>query len=327
MLKEVIEVEDVSNAISEYRPSLKANTVNQYERQLMKLKKDFNSNNFDFLNDIQKVEDHLKMKHYTTRRNVYNSVIMLLLALNSNNKYDDLIKKYQEIRDKLNEKYVEDQQSNTISEKQKNNFVSLDELKDMLKTMEKVIKSNGIVQKDFISPQDKELMMVNLIYNMLIEVPTRNDMADMKLITNTMFNKIDKDKGNYIVKGKNMMTMVLNDYKTNGKYGEKKIELSKDLQKKINRYNKVVKVKNGEALFTSSSGRPYTRNEISQILLKNSKKYLDGKSIGSTMVRKIVVSDKFGPDSELHKLKSEQAELADKMGHSVATQEMVYSKK
>ena len=323
----MVEVEDVSNAISEYRPSLKANTVKQYERQLMKLQKDFKSNNFDFLNDVEKVQDHLKTNHYTTQRNVYNSVIMLLLALNANNEYDDLIKKYQEIRDKLNEKYVEDQQSNKISEKQKNNFVSLDELKEMLKTMEKVIKSDGITKKNQISVQDKELLMVNLIYNMLIEVPTRNDMADMKLITNTMFNKIDKDKGNYIVKGKNMMTMVLNDYKTNGKYGEKKIELSKDLQKKINRYVKLIKVKNGEALFTSSTGRPYTRNEISQILLKNSKKYLDGKSIGSTMVRKIVVSDKFGPDSELSKLKSEQAELADKMGHSVSTQEMVYSKK
>ena len=76
-----------------------------------------------------------------------------------------------------------------------------------------------------------------------------------------------------------------------------------------------------------NSRKKYTRNEISQILLKNSKKYLDGKSIGSTMVRKLVVSDKFGPDSELSKLKSEQVDLADKMGHSVATQEMVYSKK
>ncbi len=72
----MVEVEDVSNAITKYRPSLKVNTVNQYERQLMKLKKDFNSNNFDFLNDVEKVEDHLKTKHYTTRRNVYNSVIM-----------------------------------------------------------------------------------------------------------------------------------------------------------------------------------------------------------------------------------------------------------
>ena len=75
----------------------------------------------------------------------------------------------------------------------------------------------------------------------------------------------------------------------------------------------------GDVLFTNSRGNPITRNGISQLLIKTSKKYL-GKSISTTMIRKIVVSDKFAD------IKKEQAELADVMGHDVGTQNAVYVK-
>jgi hypothetical protein len=45
-----------------------------------------------------------------------------------------------------------------------------------------------------------------------------------------------------------------------------------------------------------------------------------GKSISTTLIRKIVVSDKFGD------LKKEQEEMAEIMGHSPALQNAVYVK-
>ena len=56
------------------------------------------------------------------------------------------------------------------------------------------------------------------------------------------------------------------------------------------------------------------------MLLKTSKKYLDGKSVSTTLMRKIVVSDKFG------ELKKEQEKFADMMGHSTTTMDKVYIK-
>ena len=53
--------------------------------------------------------------------------------------------------------------------------------------------------------------------------------------------------------------------------------------------------------------------------MKTSKNYLD-KSVSTTMMRKIVVSDKFGAMIE------EQKKLADAMGHDVNTQNLVYVK-
>jgi hypothetical protein len=75
----------------------------------------------------------------------------------------------------------------------------------------------------------------------------------------------------------------------------------------------------GSVLFTSSTGKPYTRNALSQLLLKTSQKYL-GKNISTTMIRKIVLSDLFADN------KKKQQEMAEITGHSVSTMNNVYVK-
>jgi len=165
-------------------------------------------------------------------------------------------------------------------------------------------------------------MMVWLIYNFLMRIPTRNDMAGQKIITKTAYNKLsdeEKKAGNFIVKEKGKMFGVYNEYKTSKKYGEKKIEIPKDLEKMINIYIKKTDKNMGDVLFTTSTGNPLNRNQISQLLLKTSKKYL-GKNISTTMMRKIVASHHLGD------FKKKQEELADKMMHSVDVQNAVYIK-
>ena len=73
-------------------------------------------------------------------------------------------------------------------------------------------------------------------------------------------------------------------------------------------------------LFKSSTGKALTRNALSQLLLKTTKKRM-GKSISTTMLRKIYLSSKYG------KIQEEQAKDAEIMGHSVDTQNKVYIKK
>ena len=59
--------------------------------------------------------------------------------------------------------------------------------------------------------------------------------------------------------------------------------------------------------------------------MKTSKNYLN-KSISTTMMRKVVASHHFGPDSEFGKLKAKKEKLADAMAHDTATQNLVYVK-
>jgi len=315
--------------IQKARPNLKTNTIKQYETHLNKLKKIFNSDNWDFLSDPEKVDEALKEKAYTSRRNSFNAIIVLLMALNHDDKYNELIEKYDKMRNTLNSKYDEEMSSGKISEKQKNNFVEYEKIEEMIKTMENEIKSQGLKKKENLTGKEKELLMVYTLYNMLIRIPTRNDMAGQSLISKTAYNKLsdeEKKNNNYLVKEKNKMFGVYNEYKTSKKYGEKKIDIPKDLEKILNMYIKKTGKNMGDILFTTSTGNPLSRNMISQLLMKTSKKYLNGASVSTTLMRKIVASHHFGADSEYGKLKKKQEELAEKMGHDPATMEKVYIK-
>ena len=317
-----INTDKLTEELTEARPNVKPNTIRQYEIQLNKLKKVFESDNWDFLSNPDDVVDKLKSNKYTSQRNSYNAIIVLLMALNHDNKYDDLLEAYGKLRDTLNNKYIEDQQSGKISEKQKENFAELSEIQGMISQMESDIKSKGLKSQKKLSGKDKELLMVYVIYSLLIRLPIRNDMAGMELITKTQYNKLSEEQKkntNYLVKEKASMFLVLNEYKTAKKYGEKKIDVPKDLEKIFRMYLKLTKKEAGEVLFVSSTGKPISRNAMSQLLLKTSKKYI-GKGVSTTLMRKAVVSDKFGD------MKKEQAELADIMGHSVGVQNAVYNK-
>ena len=253
---------------------------------------------------------------------MYNAIIVLLNALNSENDYDDLIKKYVEMRDVLNEKYVEENQTGKISDKQSPNFVELSEIEKMFKMMEGHLKDGKVKTKDKLMSEDKQLLTAYTIYKMLVSIPTRNDFADLIYINKAQYNKLtdnEKENNNYLVNGKDGMFFVYNNYKTSAKYQEKIIEMPKELKKHINTYIRVMKRKYNEPFFVSGTGGKLSRNMASQLLLKMSKKYLN-KNISTTMMRKVVASHHFGD------LKKQQSELADKMGHSVETQNLVYVK-
>jgi integrase len=317
-----INSQDVTEKIQESRPNLKANSIKQYETHLNKLKKLFDSDNFDFLSNPKDVIEKLEDKHYTSKRNTLNAVIIFLMALNHDEKYNDLINSYQKIRDELNDKYVEDQQSGKISSKQKDNFVELNEIMSMIDTMRKEIVKQNLKNKETLTGKEKELIMVFTIFSFLVEYPLRNDLSGMKYISKTDYNKLtedDKKEGNFLVKNKNKLMMILNQYKTSKKYGEKVIEINPEISKVLRMYIRLTDKKIGDVLFTNSKDNAITRNGISQLLIKTSKKYL-GKNISTTMMRKIVVSDKFAD------VKEEQKELANIMGHDVGTQNLVYVK-
>lgn len=317
-----IKSSDPSADIQKARPKLKPNTVKQYEIQLKKLQRLFDTNGWDFLKNVDNVKEKLSDKHFTTSRNYYNSIIVLLMALNHDEKYNDLIEEYVKIRNSLNEKYVDQQSSGKISEKQKNNFVEISEIQNMISTMENEIKKEKIKKKEKLTKNDIELITAYTLFSFLVRLPTRNDMAGMQLIGKTAYNNLsdkEKEDKNYLVKEKNKMFLVLNQYKTSSKYGEKKIDVPKDLEKILRMYLRLTKTNNGDTVFTNFKGEPITRNGISQLLIKNSKHYLD-KSISTTMMRKIVLSHKFADINE------EKQKMAEITGHDVSTMDQVYIK-
>ena len=302
---------EVKEKIKELRPNLKDNTIKQYETQLRKLQKIFDTDNYKFLEDPKKVEEKLSHLHYTSRRNVYNAVIILLMALDKDKK---LIEEYGEMRDELNKQYQDEQASGKISEKQKDNFVDIEELYKMLEQMEKEIKP--LKKKDKLNQNERQLIKAYTIFSSLIRIPVRNDLAGLIFISKTTYNKLsdkEKEENNYLVQLKNNLQYIFNEYKTAKKYKENVIDIPKDLQKILRMYIKFNNYKVGDVIF------PISKNGLTQLLTKYSMKYMN-KKISSTMIRKSYLSSKYSD------MKKEMEKDSKIMGHSVGTAQKVYVK-
>lgn len=306
--------ENLTEIISKARPNAKASTIKMYVSNLNKLMKIFNKDDLSFLSNVKNVTEKLQDKHFTTQRNYYNSIIVYLMSKEKNQK---LIDQYNEIRDELNAKYLENQQSGVISEKQKNNFIELSELRGMIDMIKKDLDLPKLKKKESLTPKEYKLLQVYTILEILINIPMRNDLSNMKKITQKEYKKLsdkEKQENNYLVMEKTSLKFVLNDYKTSKKYKEKVIYAPKPLEKIIRMYIRAIE-KNGD----SDNLFPMSRNAISQLLIKTSKKYLD-KSISTTMIRKIVASDL------LKDVKKKEKELENKMGTDIDTIKSVYVK-
>jgi len=309
--------EKLTEIISKARPNAKESTIKLYVSNLMKLMKLHDKDNLDFLKSPSQIEEKLKDLHYTTRRNYLNSIIVYLMAIN---KDESLIKEFSDMRDNHSKALEEQNATGIISDKQKDNFVDISEVNKMISQMGEEIKNKKLRKKEDLTAKDKTLIQMYTIYNIYTRIPLRNDVAGMEVINKRAYNKLsdsEKKEKNFLVINKNSMFFVLNKYKTSSKYEELKIDIPKDLEKLLRQY---IRINGMGVLFTSSTGKPYSRNALSQLLLKTSKKYMD-KSISSTMLRKIYLSSKYA------KVKEEMEKDSEIMGHSVKTQQSVYVKK
>lgn len=309
--------ENLAETIKKSRPKAKDSTIKMYVSNLMKLMKMFDKDDLKFLKKPKDIADKLSELHYTTQRNYYNAIIVYLMALKED---EEILKEYNDLRDDLNKKYEDEQATGTISDKQKDNFVDISEVNKMIEKMGEEIKEKKIKKKEDLTAKDKALLQVYIIYNIYTRIPLRNDISGMEVINKRAYNKLsesDKKEKNYLVINKNSMFFVINKFKTQSKYQELKIDIPKDLEKLLRLY---IRVNGMGVLFKSSTGKPLSRNALSQLLIKTSKKYM-GKSISTTMLRKIYLSSKYS------KVKEEMEKDAHNLGHSVSMQQSVYVKK
>ena len=117
--------ENLNDMITESRPSANENTIAIYERNIKHIMNGLNTDDYDFLYDLSSIMDYLEGLHKSTKRNYLNALIVLMMALNSNGDYDELIAEYDVQRDIL-------RTDDSITDKQINNMISVEELKTMI---------------------------------------------------------------------------------------------------------------------------------------------------------------------------------------------------
>ena len=308
---------NLENILKSKRPNLKQTTLQTYAISLKLLHRhivgDDNVESIDFAKDHAKVIDYISKYQANTRKGYLNALITLLKCdvLGTS----EACKIYIEHRDGYNKAYQEKQSSGELNEKQKKNWVSWAQYRDMVGLIAKDVKTRRLRSKRDLDPEDMRLYGDLVLTSLYVELPLRNDFADVKVISTKAFNKLGEEEQrahNYLTTKTNEMTLVLNNYKTDAKYGTKKFVLSAPLRRLIVGWLKHNTT--GELLYNiGANGITKTLNRITKTRL--------GKTIGSSMLRHIYLSSKYAA------LEAEKDKDAEKMLHSKSTAQEIYIKK
>ena len=282
---------NIKETIRSVKPNITDSTLASYNQNLTKIARTLEKKDLDFLENYDMVVKAISHLSPLTQRNYYNSIIVYLQAVKGDQK---VIDEYVAIRDKHNDDYQAFTKTNKKSPKQLANWITEEELNDVLE-----------YQKSF----DIQKYMV---LKLLMAIPLRNDMRDMQLMTYGKYMKMkdeDKKGSNYLLKRQKPLAyfFALNRYKTAGTYGERLIEIDASLNKEIGSFLR----KSGHTsyLFTKKSGAPFSSIEFSKYVNSIFKK--TGKNISTTMIRHMMATINGGEALK------KQKELASNMLHSV----------
>ena len=120
----------------------------------------------------------------------------------------------------------------------------------------------------------------------------RNDLNIFKLVSSTKKSKDMNKDFNYITIDKNGMpqNIIMNKYKTDHTFGQKKYGITDYVSNLIREYITKTKKINGDFLFTNRSGEPYTKSMMGDSVRKATETIL-GKAMGVDLIRQIIITD------------------------------------
>ncbi len=320
-----INITDMKEFLREQKPKVKESSIEAYYKALSSVKS--NVGGFNNFTDYDLVIDKLSVYPSTTQNNYIMAILIVLEGFNQNKDYTELIYKYKQYRKTNQDKYMKDSQGNVKTEFQKQHDVSFEQVNTMIQRIGEDLKKRKLNRKGItLTPEDNTLLNQYTIFKILLETGDRNEVSDMVLMTPTaMKNLLETEKNkNYLVREKKGFTAHYFDHKMKGKTDKSSHTFSPELVKILRNLIRLKDIKIYDTLFTNSANTTITRNQISQILANASKKYI-GKSVGSRVIRHLVITKEKEPFVEVEKELNEKKEaLAKKHGHSVFTMDKIY---
>jgi hypothetical protein len=297
------------------KKQLSDSSIQAYLRNLRILNGDQVFKNLNFLKDTEIIQRKLEGYKENTKRNYLISIVSIL-SLFDKPTFKKLHDKYYSLMMKKNEQINKEVKPNEMTETQEKNWMSWEDIKKKYNDLEKSV-DEFYKQKVISENQYNNLLAYTILSLYIHQAPRRNkDYQIMKLVNK--HNADDSKEFNYL--DLTNKQFIFNSYKTSSKYGTQIINISDDLWKSLMKYlphnenvsivKKEPKV-NKEAYFlVYRNNKPLDKvNSITRILNK-----IFDKAIGSSMLRHIFLSDKYG------KTLDEQQKDAKEMAHSEAMQ-------
>ena len=307
--------------IAKEKPTLSEMSVKTYANCIAKVLEFMKTDKYDDLyKDPHKVIKllHDRYDKSNTIKTKLASIIVFLRVIKTDKNSKDIdgaIDVYSHVVEMLTNDIKSSLLSSEKTTKQQENWINTD---DIEKLNENLLQ---LVPKEIRTPKDLMALRNYVIYKLYQDNPTRNEIADSKIIFKPL-KKSDalSDEYNYIIldKKKKTITYQMNQYKTSKNYGQKNVELSKDLFPLFMQYKKSVDLFNDENWFLlndSATGK-MTRNRLGVVYSILGKSI--GKKLGTSMNRHIQLSNLI----PIKKIK----DMTDKMANSPKEALEVYAK-
>ena len=281
----------IAEIIRNDRPNITDSSIKTYVFSLKKLGI-INIEDIDKIDNPNDIFEKIKDMKTSQQRNLLSSVLIIIKAVK---KPEDLYEIYRKKCFDLGVEYSEEMAKNEKTETQSENWIKIDELKQITN---KLIKTQ---------PESQNTLIAAL-YS--FQPPTRLDYYDMQIIKPSY--EMDNTKNYLLIHNTRRKEFIFNDYKTSSKYNTVRIPVSKELNKFINKFLKLNQDRT--YLIQNKKVFPLTRNHLGKLIPMVFKE--TGKNVTLNIIRHVYVSEKV----DLEAVKSFK-ELAKNMMHSASMQE------
>jgi len=248
-----------------------------------------------------------------------------------------LAEEYNVVKKVIDDKVIKSyQKGNGLTKTQSTNIISYE---DLIKYTEKIDEEIKLCEeKPLKSHLDEwcleELQYLKILMRLYLLHPSRNEYATLRFITLRDYKKLKQPEFNYIVIGSQKVYVSITNYKTSDTYGLKLNEIKdKPLIKMLRSLKKTRDIEGRDHLFyLTKTGNPWDNNNLCSVMTRHSKKLI-GKSIGSTLLYKIVIqeaglnyNDALKNDDLVNAVKYDEilANYAKSRGHSQQIQKIAY---
>lgn len=310
-------MENIENQLKE-KKNLSDSSIKVYLRNLKKLNKDEGFKNFNFLKDTDVIQRRLEVYKENTKRNFLISIVSVL-SLSEKPVIKKIHDKYYNLMMKKNEQINKEVNPNDLTETQDKNWISWADVKKHYSELEK--KVDNFYKEKHISDAQYNILLSYVILSLyILQAPRRNKEYQIMKLTNNYTPTLSKDN-NWLDLTKK--EFIFNSYKTSSKYGTQRIAIGDELWKVLLKYfkhHKLTSTKKGipnllendndDWFLIHKDGSPLDKvNSITRVLNK-----IFNKAIGSSMLRHIFLTDKYGEVVE------NQKKDANDMAHSEGQQ-------
>lgn len=269
-----------------------------------------------FLEDIDEIEEKIKHKKATTRRNAYIAIVSLLSTLvgKEDKKLHD---KYYAMMKEANKNIRADMLTHKKSIQQSDNWITWQDVEE--KWQELADKVDEFKDERHLNYDQYTILLQFMILSLyVLQPPRRNKDYYARVIKNPRYDPTDHNYSELNYVDLDNDEFIFNDYKTKRTQGTQKFDIPSSLMKVIKLYLKFhphvtreeLKRKNGvidtQFLVNYDGSSLNSTNAITYILNK-----IFGRKIGSSMLRHSYLTAKYG------EIEDERELDAQKMAHSV----------